>query len=408
MSHIKAEGAFRAVRISEHVYWVGAIDWGLRDFHGYLTSEGSTYNAYLILADRITLVDTVKAAFRDEMMARIAAVIDPGEIDCLISNHSEMDHTGAMPAVIAEIKPQEIIASVNGVKALNEHFHWDVPVRAVADGERLDLGGLAVRFYETPMLHWPDSMFTYLEGDGVLFSNDAFGMHLASTERFVDELAPDCIWREAGKYYANILLPYSPLIEKLIAKLPALDLDVQMIAPDHGPVWRRDPLEIVKRYAHWAKQSYARKAVVVYDTMWESTARMAAAIGEGLSAGDLNVVMMPLAGSHRSAVISELLEAGAFLVGSPTFNGLILPSVADVLTYVKGLKPQHLVGASFGSFGWGGQSVRLLAQELEAMNVVLADEGVGVRYVPDEVALLRCRALGESVAAQLNEKLAAT
>lgn len=407
MSDIKETGAFRAVRISEHVYWVGALDWGLRDFHGYLTSEGSTYNAYLILADRITLVDTVKAAFHDEMMARIASVIDPGDIDCIISNHTEMDHTGALPRVIAELVPREVIASANGVKALKEHFHWDVPVRAVADGELLDLGGRAVRFFETRMLHWPDSMFTFLEDDGVLFSNDAFGMHLASSERFVDELDPARIWFEAGKYYANILLPYSALVQKLLAKLPSLDLDLRMIAPDHGPIWRKDPLRIVTRYGDWAAQAPSRKAVVIYDTMWGSTAQMAAAVGEGLAAGGLSVRMMPLSGSHRSDVITELLEAGAWLVGSPTFNGLILPSLADVLTYVKGLKPLNLVGAAFGSYGWGGQAVRILNQELEEMKVELVGEGVGIRYVPDAEGLALCRALGGSVAGRLNEKLAA-
>lgn len=407
MSDIKEAGAFRAVQISEHVYWVGALDWGLRDFHGYLTSEGSTYNAFLILADRITLVDTVKAGFHDEMMARIASVIDPGDIDCIISNHTEMDHTGALPRVIAELVPREVIASANGVKALKEHFHWDVPVRAVGDGDVLDLGGQAVRFFETRMLHWPDSMFTYLEEDGVLFSNDAFGMHLASSERFVDQLDPARVWSEAGKYYANILLPYSPLVQKLIAKLPGLDLDVQMIAPDHGPIWRENPLQIVERYQHWAAQPYARKAVVVYDTMWGSTARMAAAIGEGLEAGGLSAALMPLAGSHRSDVITELLEAGALLVGSPTLNGLILPSMADVLTYVKGLRPENLIGAAFGSYGWGGQSVRLLTQELKDMKAEVIGEGLGIRYVPNEEALIQCRALGESVAARLEEKLTA-
>ena len=398
--------AFKAFQISDRVYWVGAIDWELRNFHGYLTSRGTTYNAYLILADKITLIDTVKASFTGEMLARIASVVDPSRIDYIVSNHAEMDHSGSLPQVVTDVRPEKVVASPKGVQALRDHLHWDVPVEAVKTGERLELGGDAIRFVEARMLHWPDSMFSYLEGERELFTNDAFGMHYAGAERFADELEPT-VWRyEAAKYFANILLPFSSIITRFLEKLPAHRFELGMIAPDHGPIWRREPERIVQLYAEWAAQPPTRKAVVVYDTMWQSTARMAHAVGEGLSGGGATVQLMPLGGSHRSDVATEILEAGALIVGSPTMNGQIYPTLADVLTYLSGLKRKNLVGAAFGSYGWGGEAVRQLEDWLRGMKVDVMTEGVKARYVPDEAALTACRSLGEAVAARLSEHAA--
>lgn len=397
---------YQAVQVSERVYWVGAIDWGIRDFHGYATSRGTTYNAYLILGSEPILVDTVKAPFYDEMMTRIQSVLPPGEIRHIISNHAEMDHAGGLPRAIADIQPDSILASKQGVRALSEHFHWEQPVRAIADGERVVLGDAALRFVETRMIHWPDSMFSFLEGDGVLFSNDAFGMHLASSERFVDELPLSLCQHEAAKYYANILMPFSPRVEKILAKLPGLGLDIRVLATDHGPVWRSDlnvPLDL---YQRWAEQKPTNRAVVVYDTMWGSTEMMAQAVGDGLIEAGVSLKIMPLAGSHRSDVATEVLRAGALIVGSPTLNSQLFPSVADILCYLKGLRPRNLVGAAYGSYGWSGQSVALVEEELKSMKVTLAAEGYRSKYVPEADDLQACRKLGLSVAAALKERLA--
>ena len=399
------EDNLQALKISDRVFWVGAIDWKLRDFHGYLTSEGSTYNAFLIVGDNPVLIDTVKSEFTDEMMARIRSVIDPKQIKTIISNHSELDHSGALPMVITEIEPEEIIASAMGVKALADHFHWDLQVRAAVDGERFDAGGTWLRFAETRMLHWPDSMFTYFEDEGILFSNDAFGMHLASTERFIDELPDGLTHREAAKYYANILLPYSPLITKLIAKLPELDYNLNLIAPDHGPLWRGNTDRIINNYERWARQLYYPKVVIVFDTMWGSTQRMAQAVGEGVRQIGLDAVLMPLVESHRSDVITELLEAGALVIGSPTLNGFILPSIADVTTYIKGLKPRNLVGGAFGSYGWAPQSITQVEQILNDMSVEFAGSSVKVKYVPSNSALDECRELGVLTAERLKTRI---
>ena len=396
-------GVFKAARVTDHVYWVGAIDWSIRDFHGYLTSRGSTYNAYLILADKITLVDTVKRPFREEMLSRIASVIDPGDITYIISNHSEMDHSGCLPEVIQAVKPEKVFASVMGANALAEHFHLDREIVAVKDGESINLGNMNVSFVETRMLHWPDSMFTYLAEDGVLFSQDAFSMHLASSERFDDEIGDDLLNYEAARYFANILLPLSSAVVKCLEKMRSLDITMRIVATDHGPIWRKDVNRIVELYSRWAAQKPTKKAVVAYDTMWQSTAMMARAIGEGLKAGGADAKLMPLRACHRSDVATEILDAGALLVGSPTLNNNLFPTVADALTYLKGLKPRNLIGAAFGSYGWSGEAVGQVEDVLRGMKVDLIGESIKVKYVPDDEALAQCYSQGMLVAEKLRE-----
>jgi flavorubredoxin len=395
---------FRAVPVSEHVYWVGAIDWNVRDFHGYATPNGTTYNAYLILADRVTLIDTVKAPYQREMLSRIASVIDPERIDYLVSNHAEMDHSGCLPSVIDIVKPQNVFASTMGVKALTDHFHMDRDITAVKDGESLSLGNMALTFAETRMLHWPDSMFSYLEADGVLFSNDAFGMHLATSERFDDEIPWPTLEHEAAKYYANIVLPYSGVVMKLLEKLPGLSWSIKAIATDHGPVWREHIDTIINRYVRWAAQRRAMRAVVTYDTMWQSTAKMAEAVAEGILAGGVPVKVMPLASNHRSDIATELLDVGALVVGSPTLNNNIFPTVIDLLTYLKGLRPQGLLAAAFGSYGWSGEGVEQVRELLTAMKAEVVGDPVKVKYVPDQPALEQCYTLGLSVAEALKAR----
>ena len=395
---------FAAVKISEHVYWVGAIDWSIRDFHGYLTGRGSTYNAYLILSDPVTLVDTVKAPFREEMLSRIASVVEPGKIRQLISNHSEMDHSGSLPEMIQLLRPEKVFASVMGARTLQEHFHLDQEIIPLKDGESLNLGKLKLTFLETRMLHWPDSMVTYLHDDALLFSQDGFGMHLASSERFADEIPAEILSWEAARYFANILLLYSSLILKLLERVGKLNLPIKIIAPDHGPIYRKNLDWILQSYARWAAQKPSRQAVVVYDTMWQSTEKMARAIGEGLAAGGAGVKLLSLKSCHRSDVATEILGAGALLVGSPTLNNGLFPTVADCLSYLKGLRPQNLSGAAFGSYGWSGESVGEIEGILKEMKINLLSEGLKVKYVPDREALERCFSLGKLVAEKMAEK----
>ena len=395
--------AYRAIPITERVYWVGAVDWTLRDFHGYTTRRGSSYNAYLILADRVTLVDTVKKPFKEEFLSRVASVIDPRKVEVVVSNHSEMDHSGCLAEVIEEIRPREVYASPMGVKTLAELSpSLSTGITAVADGRSVSLGNMTLSFMETRMLHWPDSMFTYLQEEKLLFSHDAFGMHLASHERFADEVDTAVLEYEAATYFANILLPYAGLMTKLLARVDSAGLSFDVIAPDHGPVWRRNPGWIVERYRRWAQQKRAKKAVVVYGTMWHSTEKMARYIGEGLSSRGVPAKVMAVDAFHRSDIAYEMLDAAALVVGTSTLNNNMLPKVADVLTYLKGLRPLNVVGAAFGSYGWSGEGTLEVNEVLKEMKAALPLEPLRVRHVPTTSDLAACRELGEKLADILN------
>jgi len=395
--------AFEAVKISDNVYWVGAVDWKIRDFHGYLTQRGSTYNAYLVMADKVTLIDTVKAPFKDELLSRITSVIPRDNIDYIVSNHSEMDHSGCLPQMIREVKPEKVFASCMGCKALSAHFHDIAEIEPMKDGDILSLGNMNLSFLETRMLHWPDSMISYLDADQLLFSQDAFGMHLASGERFADEIPVDILEYEGAKYYANIILLYSPVVLKLLKRVAELNLPLRTVAPDHGPIWRKDLGKVIASYEKWATQKPTDKAVVIYDTMWGSTEKMAKAVAEGLVAGGTHAKLLSLRESHRSDVVTEILDAGALLAGSPTINNGIFPTLADVLTYLKGLKPRNLIGAAFGSYGWSGESVALLEGMMSEMKIDLVQEGLKIQYVPNSESLLKARELGINISKKLKE-----
>jgi len=395
--------SFEAIKITDRVYWVGAIDWAIRDFHGYSTSRGTTYNAFLILGQEPILIDTVKKPFFHEMMARIRSVIDPTKIRYIISNHAEMDHSGSLPETIATIHPQKVFASKMGVAALRDHFHLDFPMTEVKHDETMTLSDTTIHFFETRMLHWPDSMFTYFVNEGVLFSQDALSMHFASSILFADQHDRSVLQEEATKYYANILSPYSPLVLRLLNQLPNLKLDLKIVAPDHGPLWRtpQDIDWIIQRWKNWAEGKKQRKAVVFYDTMWGSTTQLANVIADGFLANNISVKVFPLSSSHRSDIATELLEASILCVGSPTINQQLFPTVADVLCYIKGLKFPSLIGQVFGSYGWAGEATKLMQTELQAMQVKLIGESVSIKYVPTEEALLACRTLAKTISDQL-------
>ena len=396
---------YSAIKVSENVYWVGAIDWTIRDFHGYTTPHGSTYNAYLVMADHITLIDTVKKPFMAEMMSRIRSVVDPSKIKYIVSNHSEMDHSGCLPETIDAIKPEKVFASAVGVKTLQELLHHRHEIIPVKDGEVLSLGNMDLTFMETRMIHWPDSMFSYLAKDELLFSQDAFGMHLATQERFADEIPAATLEYEGATYYANIVLPYSPIVLKALEKVVASGLKIKILAPDHGPVWRKDIGWIIDLYKKWATQKPTAKAVVVYATMWHSTEQMARAICEALSQAGIKVKLLSMNETHRSEVVYEVLDAGALIVGSPTLNNNILPQMADVMTYLKGLKPVNKIGAAFGSFGWSGESVKHLEAMLKEMKVELVAESVAVKNAPGQDVLKKCHDLGKKIAEELIKRV---
>jgi flavorubredoxin len=388
----------KPLEIAKNIYWVGSIDWNIRDFHGYSTYQGTTYNAYLIKDEKVVLIDTVKKDFFPEWMDQIRFLIDPKKIDYVISNHAELDHSGSLDwlmHVIGSEKP--VYCSKLGAQNLGRHFHGGLNLKPMNEGEELKLGQRNVTFLETRMLHWPDSMFTYLKEDQILFSSDAFGQHYAGMERFDDQIG-EAIMDHAKKYFANILLLYSPLILKLVEKVTRMGLPIKMICPDHGVMWRKDPGKIIQAYVEWSHQKPQKKALVIYDSMWHSTQAMAEAIVDALAQERVDARTMHLRTIHRSDVMTEVLDAGAILVGSPTLNNGLFPTVADFLCYMKGLKPLNKIAAAFGSYGWSGEAVKLINQDLEAMKFRIVDSGLNIQYVPDKKGLEACHALGKKVA----------
>jgi flavorubredoxin len=399
------EKLFKAIKLTENVYWVGAIDWAIRDFHGYYTSRGSTYNAYLILGEKNILIDVVKKPFKDELLGRIRSVIDPTKIDYIISNHSELDHTGCLPEIIELIKPEKVYASRMGVKTLKNHFHWDQEVIALRTGDKIKAGeNLTLSFIETKMLHWPDSMFTYLEEQKVLFSQDAFGMHLATGERFIDECSKEIVEDESEKYFANILLPFAPQVAKLLKDVEAMNLPIDIIASDHGPIWRKDLSTPLKWYKKWSQQKPQNKAVIIYDSMWKATEIMALTVSEALIEEGIHVKVMPLRGCHRTDIMREMLDAGLVLVGSPTLNNNIFPTLADVLTYMKGLRPKNVMGGVFGSYGWSGEGVKQAKEYLESFDVQVVDT-LKIQYMPSSEDLEKCTNFAKNIAVEFKKYL---
>ncbi|SDO82625.1 FprA family A-type flavoprotein [Desulforhopalus singaporensis] len=391
-------------KIAEGIYWVGAIDWNIRDFHGYSTYRGSTYNAFLIIDEKVTLVDTVKRSHLDDLLFNIKAIIDPEKIDYLIVNHVEMDHSGSMPEIMEIIKPEKVFCSPMGKKALIDHFHReDWPLEVVKSGQEISLGNRTVHFIETRMLHWPDSMFSYLKEDGILFSSDAFGQHYATSERFDDEVPFSEVMQESAKYYANILYLYSPLIRKLLKAVGEMNLDLKMIAPDHGVIWRTHQNAILEAYDQWSRSESNKKALIIYDSMWHSTEKMAEAIRRGIEAAGVPVTMINLKVHHRSDVMTQVLGAKGVILGSSTLNNGLLPRMAGFLMYMRGLKPTNKFGASFGSFGWSGEAVGLLNNALEEMKIDVIEEGLRLKYVPDEEQLSECTAMGRRIGERIAE-----
>lgn len=391
----------KPVEIAKGIYCLSAIDWNVRDFHGYSTYKGTTYNAYLILDDKITLIDTVKKQFADDLLDGISQIIDPKKIDYVVSNHTEMDHSGGLPRVMHKVgEDKPLYCSQMGQKNLSRHFPQKWNYQPVKNGGELSLGNRTLTFLETRMLHWPDSMFSYMKEEKILFSSDAFGQHYAGLERFDDQIGA-AIMPHARKYFANILLPFSPLILKLVDSITEMGLELDMLCPDHGIIWRKDPGRIINSYVEWSQQKPKRKALVIYDTMWHSTEKMATTLVEALGEEGVDAKSIHLRSWHRSDVLTEVLDAGAIVIGSPTLNNGLFPTVSDFLTYMKGLKPKNKVGAAFGSYGWSGEAVKLINEHLEAMKFDVVDPGLKVQFVPDNECIEACQELGKKIARAL-------
>ena len=370
----------KAIQISENIYWVGAVDWNMRNFHGYETGRGTTYNAYLILDEKITLIDSVKAGFEDELLARISSVIDPAQISVIVSSHVEPDHSGALKEIAAIAPNAQIITNnPNGLKGLTARY-GKLNYKPVKAGDEISIGKRTLKFVPTPMLHWPDSMVTYCPEEKILFSNDAFGEHLATSMRFDDENDLEIVLREAKKYYANILMPFGKQAQ---TALKALDgLEMRMIATGHGVIWRSHIDKIIDSYKSWSAGEVEERAVVVFDSMWHSTEIIAQTITEAFAKKKIPAAYYDIKLTPLSDIITDVFTSKYLAVGSPTINNQMMPTIAAFLCYLKGLRPVNHKAFAFGSYGWGGQSIGMVEDELKAAGCEIIFDKIRVANVP--------------------------
>ena len=389
-------------KIKENVSWVGKIDWELRKFHGeeYSTHRGSSYNSYLVKDEKTALIDTVWGKFSGEFVQNLKKEIPLEKIDFVIANHAESDHSGALPELMRHIPDTPIYCTSNGVKSLTGHYHQDWNFHVVKTGDKLSLGSKELIFIEAQMLHWPDSMMSYLTHDNILFSNDAFGQHIASERMYNDLVDQAELFQEAIKYYANILTPFSALVDKKIKEVLALNVPVDMICPSHGVIWRKDPLQIANQYLEWANAYAENQITIAYDSMWDGTRRMAEAIAKGITEEDqtVNVKLFNIARSDKNDLITEIFKSKAVLIGSPTINKGILSAVAAILEEMKGLKFMNKKAAAFGCYGWSGEAVKIISQHLSSAGFTVVDEGLRAMWNPDTKTIEICIEYGKKVA----------
>ncbi len=386
--------------VKNNIQWVGKIDWELRKFHGdeYSTHRGSSYNSYLIQEEKTALIDTVWGPFAKEYVENLQKVIDLKKIDFIIACHSENDHSGALPELMQHIPDTPIYCTKNGARILKGLYHQDWNFQIVKTGDKLSLGNKELTFIEAPMLHWPDSMFTYLSSDAVLFSNDAFGQHYASEFMFNDRVDQAELFQECIKYYANILTPFSPLVIKKIKEVLGFNLPLDMICTSHGIIWRDNPAQIVEKYLEWADNYQENQITILYDTMWGSTRIMAEEIATGIREGDdqITVKLFNLAKTDKNDVITEIFKSKAILMGSSTINNGILVHVAALLEEIKGLKFKKKKAGAFGSYGWSGEAVKIMLERLDSSGFDIIDQGLRLTWAPDDESKLACRAYGKT------------
>ncbi len=396
------EAIIMAVPIKGNISWVGKVDWELRKFHGeeYSTHRGSTYNSYLLREKKTALIDTVWTPFAKEFIHNLQKEIYLKKIDYVIVNHAESDHSGALPELMRLIPETPIYCTANAVKSLKGHYHQEWNFNVVKNGDRLSLGDKELIFIEAPMLHWPDSMFSYLTGDNVLFSTDAFGQHLATEKLYNDLVDQPELFQECIKYYANILTPFSAQVERKIKEFVSLNLPLDMICTSHGVIWRNNPLQIVEKYLQWSNNYQENQITIIYDSMWDATRKMAEAISDGIKETDPEVLIKIFNASRadKNDIIVEVFKSKAILVGSPTINKGILSAIAGLLEEIRGLGFKNKTAAAFGAYGWSGESVKMITERLRECGFAIADEGLKSLWNPDEVALDNCMKFGSEFA----------
>lgn len=388
-------------QINDYISWIGKTDWELKKFHGdeFTTTKGSSYNAYLIQDEKIVLIDTVWLPYDKEFVNNLKQEIDIHKIDAIIMQHGEVDHSGSLLELMREIPDTPIYCTANGVKSIKGQYHQDWNFIPVKTGDTLNIGKHTLKFIEAPMLHWPDTMFTYMEGADVLFSNDGFGQHLASEYLYADEVDQAVLWEQAITYYANILAPFGLLVNKKIQEILGMDLRIQMICPSHGLIWREEPSQIIQKYLKWANNYQENQITILYDTMWNSTRKMAEAIAEGIQEIDkeVTVKIMNTAKDDKTEVLTEVFKSKMILVGSPTVNNGYLHSIAGILEMIKGMKLKDKKAVAFGSYGWSGEAIGQITELLKKAGFEIINDGIKQMWTPDQEMKKQCIEFGKQI-----------
>lgn len=393
----------KPVEIKKGIYWVGAVDWNAASFHGhtYTTKRGTTYNAYLIVDDKITLVDGVYGPFANEMIDKIRQIVPPEKIDYVVVNHIEPDHSSGIPAIMKLCPKAKLYGTQKAKEGLYRHYYQNWDFQVVRTGETLKLGKMTLSFIEAAMIHWPDSMFTYCAEEELLFSNDAFGQHYATSERYDDQTDQCALMDEALKYYANILWPFSSIISRKIEEIQKMNLSIKTIATSHGIIWRKDPMKIVGLYRTWANNQTVPKAVIVYETMWGATEIMAKHIREGLSDSGVEAHLFDVARIDKTDLIAAMFGAKGYIIGSSTHDNDMLPTMAGFMEFLKGLKPKNRIASAFGSYGWSGGAVKQIEGVLKEAGIEVVGPSMSVKYVPDEGEIKGCYDFGVNFAKKI-------
>ncbi len=395
------------LEIKKNIYWCGIRDWGLDVFHGHelSTHRGSSYNSYLIKDKKTVLVDTVWDPYKEKFVEELEKEVGLSNIDAIVINHSEPDHGGSLGLIMEKIPDTPIYCTKNGAEIIKKYFGKDWNFHIVKTGDTLDLGEYKLKFVEMQMIHWPDSMLAYVEGAKLVLSNDAFGQHYAAISLFNDEVDECELFEEAIKYYTNILWPFKPLIKKKIEQILALNLDIDMIAPSHGVIWRTNPIQIIKKYQEWSETDYNEGYVtIIYDTMYHATKAMAEAFGKGLEEEGINYRIFNIATKDKSDLNVEIFKASALLMGSCTVNNTVLRPTAALLEELKGLKAKGKLAMGFGSYGWSGEAHKLISDRLAEAGMTICAEPLGFKYKPDAEELQKCVEVGKDIARQLKAK----
>ncbi len=382
--------------LRKNIDWVGYVDWTVRDFHSYITSRGATYNAYLVQDQKTALIDTVKAPYADYLVRNVTALTKPEKVDYIIVNHAELDHAGSVARAVREFTNATVVCNRKCeaiLSSYNDTSRWNFQI--VKTGDSINLGKRILTFIETPMVHWPESMFTYIPGEKLLFSMDAFGQHYASNNRFDDEVSMCEVMQEAKTYYANIVMLYGKQIKKTLEA--ASGLDIEMIAPAHGIIWRSHISEIIEAYRCWVDCRPTPKVLVLFDSMWESTRKMAESIVDGASLPGVEVKLISARATGMTDIATEVLDAACIAFGSATLNMGMMPMMAAILTYIKGLRPAGKSAFAFGSSGWGKGGAEAVHEFLQSMNMEVVREPIKCKWRPDADTLADCRAAGAAL-----------